>query len=63
MIDDEAYCLLGLKSMLEKCLDWSRCDQVMSGEEALEIVKVNHDLGLRYKVIFCDLSMPGMSGI
>ena len=63
MIDDESYCLLSLKTMLQKAVDWSRCDQAMSGEEALDFVEVNHKLGLRYKVILCDLCMPGLSGI
>ena len=63
MIDDESYCLLSLKTMMSKALAWSRCDQVMSGEEALDFVEVNHKLGCRYKVIFCDLCMPGLSGI
>ena len=64
MVDDESYCLFGLKTMLKRGLDFkSRCDQALSGEEAIDILKANYDLGLEYKLIFMDLSMPGMSGI
>ena len=64
LIDDETYCLIGLKTMLESYLDFDhQVDMAMSGEEALKAITAAHELGLSYKLILTDLSMPGMSGI
>ena len=56
MVDDEVYCLDSLKAIMFNRVEFeSRCDQVMSGEEAIESIRVSEAYGVRYQLILTDI--------
>ena len=65
VVDDEEYCLDAMKNILENLgINTSKqVDFCINGQEALDQVKSASQLGLRYKIIFTDFSMPVMDGL
>ena len=65
LVDDEEFCLCSLKSMLLLC-GFNINDMVdiaFNGQEALNQIKKAYELGITYKLIITDVSMPIMDGI
>ena len=65
MLDDEEFCLTGLKVILQSIgIDINtKVDLCMSGAEALVYIESAKALGLSYRLILTDIQMPEMSGI
>lgn len=65
VVDDESFCLMSLCSLLRSCqVDVEKVvDVAMNGEEAIRSVKTALQLGIRYQLIFTDISMPHMDGM
>ncbi|MFZ0281318.1 MAG: response regulator [Bacteroidales bacterium] len=56
IVDDEEYNRLLFKKILER---WNiKCNEVVSGMEALEVLKEEH-----YDLLFMDMRMPGIDGL
>ena len=65
VVDDEEFCLSTIKLLLKLasvCID-TQVDFCLNGQEALEKVQQASELGLGYKLILTDFSMPIMDGI
>ena len=65
IVDDESTCLMGIRGLIksfginmDKC-----CDVALSGVEAVKSVEAALRLGIEYKIIFTDISMPDMDGL
>jgi CheY-like chemotaxis protein len=65
VVDDEEFCIEAMKVMLFRVgVDTQyQVDFCISGQEALDQLITSTNLGLSYKVIFTDFSMPVMDGI
>lgn len=65
VVDDELFCLETMKTLLAKAgVDTeTMVDYCVNGAEALYTVKEGIKLGISYKLILTDFSMPGFSGI
>lgn len=65
IVDDEATCLMGIRSLLKSLgVDADTLvDVAMSGKEAVNSVEAVLQLGLNYQIIFTDVSMPQMDGL
>ena len=64
-MDDEEFCLTGLKAILQSIgvdVD-NMVDICMSGDEALQCIKNAASLGICHKLIITDIQMPGTNGI
>ena len=62
--DDEEFCISAMSAMLKRNrinVD-SHVDFCMNGKEAVEKLKESFEVGIRYKIIFLDFSMPVMNG-
>jgi YesN/AraC family two-component response regulator len=60
IVDDEEFSLSALEVVL-KCAKINvkdRVDLAMSGQDALELVKLSESNGMRYCLILTDISMP-----
>jgi two-component system sensor histidine kinase/response regulator len=65
VVDDEEFCIATMRAMLEK-LDIDiqyQVDFCIDGNESLEQLKKAYNMGMSYKIIFTDFSMPNMNGI
>ena len=65
VVDDEEFCIASMKAMLFSAgiqTDY-QVDFCITGKEAVERLIACTELGLSYKVIFTDFSMPVMDGI
>ena len=65
IVDDEEFCIATMKSMLFSAgIDTDfHVDFCITGKEAVEQLIACSELGISYKVIFTDFSMPVMDGI
>jgi CheY-like chemotaxis protein len=65
VVDDEEFCIEAMKVMLFRAgIDTEyQVDFCISGQEAVTQLITSTNLGLSYKVIFTDFSMPVMDGI
>jgi CheY-like chemotaxis protein len=65
VVDDEEFCIASMRSMLMTMgLDTVfQVDFCITGEEAFNQLKTVTSLGMKYKVIFTDFSMPVLDGI
>ena len=65
VVDDEEFCIASMKSMLFSAgIDTDfQVDFCITGKEAVEKLKACIELGITYKAIFTDFSMPIMDGI
>jgi CheY-like chemotaxis protein len=65
VIDDEEFCIASMNSILEVAgIDVaSKVDFCYNGKEAVEITRDSYLLGISYKFIFTDFSMPIMDGL
>ena len=63
--DDEEFCIASMKAMISKVgLDvQNRLDVCFTGLQMINLVKQSYEIGITYKLIFTDISMPGMDGI
>ena len=65
IVDDEEFCLMGLKVVLESTgFDVTdKLDMCMSASEAIEKVHQAHKLDITHSLIITDIQMPEMDGI
>ena len=63
IVDDYETNLIITKSKIEKALPHIVCDIARSGQEAINMIKKNNELGSKYHLILMDIHMPEMSGI
>ena len=64
-MDDEEFCLASMKAILNKAgFDiQNRLDSCINGVEMVNLVVNSYSIGINYKLIFTDFSMPNMDGI
>ena len=63
--DDEEFCISAMSAMLKRngININEHVDFCMNGKEAVEKLKESFEVGMKYKIIFLDFSMPVMDGI
>lgn len=65
VVDDEEFCISAMRGLISRIgvdVDY-QVDFVISGEEALETLKLATSMKSNYKIIFTDFNMPVMDGI
>jgi CheY-like chemotaxis protein/anti-sigma regulatory factor (Ser/Thr protein kinase) len=65
VVDDEEFCLASMKAIIQKTgFDVAnRLDVCINGIEMVNLVCNSWAIGINYKLIFTDFSMPSMDGI
>lgn len=65
VVDDEEFNISSMKAILFKIganMEY-QCDFCITGQEAVDQVKMVQELGLKYSIILTDIQMPVMDGI
>ena len=63
LVDDDIQAQDWMKAILSTQLAFeSRCDQVLSGKEAIDSIRLSEEYGLSYALILIDIEMPIMDG-
>lgn len=65
VVDDEEFNISSMKAILFKigANVQDQCDFCITGQEAVDQVKMVNNFGLRYSIILTDIQMPIMDGI
>ena len=65
VVDDEEFCLSTMKALFKQLnFDFEKqCDFCIDGKEAIDQVKNAYQIGMSYKLILTDFSMPVVDGI
>ena len=63
--DDEEFCQASMGTLLQKTgFDVkNRLDFCINGVELVNLVRNSFELGINYRLIFSDFSMPDMDGV
>lgn len=65
MVDDEEFCISTIKLLLKLSgiISEAQVDYCLNGKEAVDKVREASAIGLTYKLILTDFSMPILDGI